>query len=161
MREEKRFSVNQGAKGCLTAMVFLFVVQITISLVFNTWLGLMSTETEKGVMAVLWLCGVCLGGYFAARFGKTTGWTNSLVVGLIAEFVVYNQVPKGSPEQSVVDPLLDLMKDPSGHWRILVALALTMPAAILGGVLWENTGGVLPVATEESEKLTRAEGPEK
>jgi hypothetical protein len=160
MNDEKRYSTRHGVQGCLVAMMFISLVSFSISLVFTTWLGLMSIQTERRVMVVVWLLGASLGGYAAARFGKTTGWTNSLIVGLIAEFLIYAQVPKGSPDQTMLDPLLDLVKSPNGHWRVLAALALTIPAAIFGGVIWEYSGGAPSSAKEESEKLTNERRPE-
>src|ERR1017187_5670808 len=115
------------------------VVMLSISLVLGRWLGLIPNETERVIDLVVWPSAVCFGGYVAARIGKTTGWTNSLVVGLIAEFILYSQLPKERVDQTLLDPLLDIIKGPGAHWRVLVQLALTIPVAILGGVIWEKT----------------------
>ncbi|HBI44530.1 MAG TPA: hypothetical protein DDY78_17015 [Planctomycetales bacterium] len=128
------------------------VISLSISLVFNRWLGVISNETERVIILVVWLFAVCLGGYVAARLGKTTGWANSLLVGLLAEFLVYSQIPKGGLDQTLLDPFLAIMNDPGAHWRVLVELALTIPVAILGGIIWEKTGGVQSAAKEERPK---------
>ena len=62
----------------------MVVFPLLISLVLNSWLGLISVDTERVLILFVWLIAVCLGGYVAARLGRTTGWTNSLVVGVIA-----------------------------------------------------------------------------
>jgi hypothetical protein len=127
----------------------MVVVPLSISLVLNRWLGLISHETERVVFLVSLLVAVCLGGYVAARLGKNTGWTNSLMVGLFAELVVFSRVLKGRPDQTFLDPLFDVVNDPGAHWAVLVELALTIPVAILGGIIWQKTGGVQSAAKEQ------------
>ena len=138
---KRLWSEKRGLKGCMVGLVFMVVVPLSISLVLNRWLGLISHETEPVVFLVSLLVAVCLGGYVAARLGKNTGWTNSLMVGLIAELVVFSRALKGRPDQSLFDPLFDIMNDPGAHWLVLVELALTIPVAILGGIIWQKTGG--------------------
>jgi putative membrane protein (TIGR04086 family) len=157
MIQEERFSGKRGLQGCLVGLVFMVVVPLSISLVLNRWLGPISHETERVVFLVSLLVAVCLGGYVAARLGKNTGWTNSLMVGLIAELVVFSRVLMGRPDQSLFDPLFDIMNDPGAHWRVLVELALTIPVAILGGVIWQKTGGVQSAAKRQSEVVNKAE----
>ena len=141
MSEEKRFSVERGVQGCLAAAVILVVVNLFIAFVITKWLGLISIETERVVLAFVWLFAVSFGGYVAARLGNTTGWTNSLFVGLLAEFVIYSKLPKGGANQTFWEPVLELIKDPGKHWPFLAGLGLTIPVAILGGFLWQKTGG--------------------
>ena len=129
----------------------------------NNWLGLISNETTGVLTLFLWLFAICFGGYVAARLGKTTGWTNSLVVGVLAEFFVFSRLPKGEPDQpfrTSLDPFLDIVKDPGTHWRLLLLLGLTIPVAILGGVIWAKTGGVQSGETAKSEKLSNEERPQ-
>jgi hypothetical protein len=158
MSQEERFSGNRGLQGCLVGLVFMVVVPLSISLVLNRWLGLISPETEPVVFLVSLLVAVCLGGYVAARLGKNTGWTNSLMVGLIAELVLFSRVLRGGPGQlTLLDPLFDIMNDPGAHWPVLVELALTIPVAILGGIIWQMTGGVQSAAKGQSEVVNKAE----
>ena len=42
---------------------------------------------------------------------------------------------------------------------MLKGLALTIPVAILGGVIWEKTGGVQSAAKEGAKKLTKEDRP--
>jgi len=145
MSEEKRFDVKRGFQGCLVTWLCMFVFTLSIFIVQNSWLGLISNETERVVVLFAGFFAICLGGYMAARLGKTTGWTNSLVVGLLAEFFVASRLPNEGPDELFVDQLKkmmnEMMNDPGAHWRPLVLLALTIPAAILGGVIWQRTGG--------------------
>jgi hypothetical protein len=158
MSQEERFSGKRGLQGCLVGGVFIVVVPLSISLVLNRWLSLLAHETEPGVFLVSWLVAVCLGGYVAARLGKNTGWTNSLMVGLIAELVVFSRVLKGRPDQnSLLDPLFEMVNDPGAHWLVLVELALTIPVAILGGIIWQKTGDVQSAARGQSEVVNKAE----
>jgi hypothetical protein len=134
---------------------------LLISGVFTRWLGLISIETERVLILLVWLFAICLGGYVAARLGKTTGWTNSLVVGVLAVFFVVARLPRGGADKDFFDPFLEMMKDPVAHWRHLVYLALTIPAAVLGGVIWEKTGGGQRSGkglSEPTNKPERAEG---
>jgi putative membrane protein (TIGR04086 family) len=160
MNDEKPYSGKRGLQGCLFGLVIMAVVPVSISLVLNKWLGLISNETERVMIVFIWFLAVCLGGYVAARLGKTTGWTNSLIVGLIAEFLVYSHVPKdpGRTHPTSLDPLLDIINDPGAHWPILVELALTIPVAILGGVIWEKTGGAQSSGKRQSESAKTPEG---
>jgi hypothetical protein len=157
MGEEKRFDVKRGFQGCSVTLACVFVFALSISLVRNNWLGLISNETERVLNLFIWLFAICLGGYVAARLGKTTGWTNALVVGLLAEIFVAARLLNEEPDKGFLHPLLELMNDPGAHWRLLVQLALTIPAAILGGVIWEKTGGVQPSGKGQSEAINTSE----
>jgi uncharacterized protein involved in cysteine biosynthesis len=159
MSEEKPFQVNRGFQGCLVAFLCMAVFNLSISLVCSDWLGLISGETQRVLDLFIWLFAICLGGYVAARLGKTTGWTNSLVVGLLAEFFVASRLPNEGPDELFVDQLKkmmnEMMNDPGAHWRPLVLLALTIPAAILGGVIWQKTGGFPSNAKGQSEVVNK------
>ena len=158
MSEEKRFDVKRGFQGCFVTWACMVVLALSMSLVLNNWLGLISNETERVLILLVWLFAICLGGYVAARLGKTTGWTNSLVVGLLAEIFLVARLPTGTrPDRTFLDPLLELMENPGAHWPRLVALALTIPAAILGGVIWEKTGGVQSSGKQESKDVSKGE----
>src|SRR6185295_15598167 len=155
MNQEERFSGKRGLQGCLVTWACMVVFPLLISAVFTSWLGLISIETERVIIGVMWLLAVGLGGYAAARLGKTTGWNNSLVVGLLAEFFLAARLPRGGADKDFFDPFLEMINDPGAHWRSLAALALTIPAAILGGVIWEKTGGGESAAKGPSEPPTK------
>ena len=156
MSQEEQFSVKRGLQGCLVTWAFMAVFAIGISLLLNSWLGLISIETERVLILIIWLFAVCLGGYAAARLGRVTGWTNSLVVGVLAEFFVIARLPKGGPDQDLLGPFIDMLNDPGANWRPLVQVALTIPAAILGGIIWEKTGGQSS-GKGESESVSKDE----
>jgi hypothetical protein len=69
---------------------------------------------------------------------------------------MFSRVLKGRPDQ-LFDPLFDIMNDPGAHWLFLVELALTIPVAILGGIIWQKTGGVQSAAKGQSEVVNKAE----
>jgi hypothetical protein len=132
MGKEKRFSVGHGIEGCLVSCLCQLVLVFTISLVLTQWLELISGETERIIKLPVWLFAVWYGGYFAARRGRTTGWTNSLVVGVLAEVYLAARIQKRTS-------LLEMMDDPGSNWLPFAALGLTIPAAIMGGIVWEKT----------------------
>ena len=76
-----------------------------------------------------------LEGYVAARRGRTTGWTNSLVVGVFAEIFVAGELNHDEISQM----LAEITKDPAAHWVALVQLICTIPAALIGGIVWQGT----------------------
>ena len=156
MSQEQRFSGRPVLEGCLVSWACMFVLMLSVSLVFTTWLGLISSDTERVVGLFVWLFAICLGGYYAARRGKPTGWTNALAVGVIAELFVLARLPKEQDDSvfpKLFGPLLEMINDPGAHWRPLVSLALTIPVAILGGLIWEKTrGGQLPGQISDPER---------
>ena len=157
MPQEERFDVGRGFQGCMAACACLVVFSLSISLVLTEWLGLISVDTERILLLFMWLIAICLGGYVAARLGKTTGWSNSLVVGVIAVLMVWARLPNEGLDKTYWDPFLEIMKDPGAHWQNLTRLALTIPVAILGGVIWEKTGRVQSAAIEESKNRIEEE----
>ena len=159
MSEEKRFDVKRGFQGCLVTWACMFVLPLSISLVLNNWLGLISQETERVLILLVWLFAISLGGYVAARLGKTTAWTNSLVVGLLAEIFLVARLPTGTrPDRTFLEPLLELLENPGAHWPRLVALALTIPAAILGGIIWDKTSGAQSAGKAQAEVANKSRG---
>jgi hypothetical protein len=158
MSQEERYSGKRGLQGCLVGWVIMAVVPLGLSLVFNEWLGLMSNEVERIIIVFIWFLAVSLGGYVAARLGRTTGWTNALIVGLLAEFFLFAQIRKAARLDEATDhgflaPILDMMKDLGTHWRALVELALTIPIAIIGGLIWQTTGGARSPGQVPSEPV--------
>ena len=160
MTQEERFSGKRGLQGCLVAWGCMIVGSLVI-LVLYWWTGLrMSFETDRVVFGLLWYLAVGLGGYFAARFGKTTGWTNSLMVGLLADLYLIGKQTKSGPGQMLLEPFLEMIEDPGAHWPRLVQLALTIPIAILGGFIWQATGGVKASRQGEPDAANKSAGTE-
>jgi len=161
MSPEKHFSGGPVLVGCLLSGACIVVLMLSISLVFTNWLALISNETEQVVQLFIWCFAVCLGGYYAARRGKPTGWINSLAVGVLAELYVLAPLLEGKPGRGgLAGSLLDIINDPGAHWRRLLLLGLTIPVAILGGVIWEKTRGLQSATKEQSEQVSKAERPE-
>jgi peptidoglycan/LPS O-acetylase OafA/YrhL len=149
---------SPGCAGCLIAWVCMAVLMLPVSFVLTEWLGLISVETERVVGLFIWFFGICVGGYYAARRGKSPWWRNSVTVGGLAELFVAAQLPKGTSVSEMLTSLVEMIKNPGPHWRQLVMLGLTIPVAILGGYLWESTRGVRSVG-KESENRRKDEGP--
>ena len=135
----------------MASLICMMVLMLSISLVFNEWLKLISNDTERIIGLFVWLFAICVGGYFAARQGRTTGWSNSLAVGVLAELFVAARLSDGTS-------FLEMMDDPGPNWRRLVALGLTIPAAIVGGIVWEKTCRLDQAGdSEQSESFSEAE----
>ena len=89
----KRFDVAYGARGCLASgvcmLLTLWAIIIPVDLLgLNEWLSPFSINHSVNytiLFLLTCLLVLCFGGYHAARLGRTTGWTNSLVVGMFAE----------------------------------------------------------------------------
>jgi len=158
MNQEKRFSVKRGIEGCLVSLICIMVLMLSISLVLSEWLQLISTDTERIIALFVWLFAICVGGYVAARQGRTTGWTNSLVVGVFGVLFMAAQLANRVPNKTYWDAFLEVMSDPGAHWRVFVALALTIPVAVLGGIVWEKTRRLDRLGdNEQSEPASEAE----
>ena len=136
MEQEPRFSGIRATEGCVLSFAISALGMLAISLVFSEWLGLVSADTEKIIGLVVWLLAIFAGGYFAARRGRTTGWTNAILVGVFAEICVAAMALSGTS-------LVEMMDDPGANWRRFVALGLTIPAAVLGGMLWDRTRNII------------------
>ena len=153
MSKGKPFSIGHGFQGCLVSLLCMFVLVLSISMVLYTWLELISLETVQISKLLVWFFAISVGGYYAARRGKTTGWTNSLVVGLLAELYLAARLLKGTS-------LVEMMDDAGPNMSRLVALALTIPAAVVGGILWENSCKRRPPGDDQSEAASPAEDSE-
>ena len=153
MSKEKRFSIGHGFQGCLVSLLCMVVLVLSISMVLYTWLELISLETVKIIKLLVWFFAISVGGYYAARRGKTTGWTNSLVVGLLAELYLAENYLRGTS-------LFEMMDDAGPNMSRLVTLALTIPAAIVGGILWEIRYKRQAPDADESEAVSLAEDSE-
>jgi hypothetical protein len=109
------------------AMARAFLVLVTLALV--------APEGQWRLVYFNWLIGIAVGGYVAARRGKTTGWSNSLLVGVFAQLVIVAQV---IDERDLLAGLRELLIDPSESWPKLMAILLTIPAALAGGLAWSR-----------------------
>lgn len=57
--------------------------------------GLVTVESERIVTLFIWLASIGFGGYWAAPRSQSKGWPNSLVVGLLAEWIVGADYSRG------------------------------------------------------------------
>lgn len=93
----KRFDVAYGARGCLVTAVFMivfglasFAILLPAQLLGRTkWLELIPVNAQQGLVPLMWFLALFFGGYHAARLGRTTGWSNSLIVGIFAESFLF------------------------------------------------------------------------
>jgi len=138
MQEEKRFSADRGAEGCLVSLLCMLILMLPLvcGLTFSNKRG------YEIYSLLVWHIAICVGGYFAARRGRTTGWTNSLAVGVLAEVylaVKLLDIEEGGLPAELGSTLRRVVDAPSQYWRLLVKLVLTIPAAILGGIIWQKS----------------------
>ncbi len=132
--EERPYSLNRGCEGCLAAWLMLVAFMVLVSFVHANF-GWLDPEYQSLLFYFEWLLATAVGGYVAARRGKKTGWTNSLLVGIFAQFVIVGQVVD---KQDMLAALSDLLVDPSESWPKLMAILLTIPAAVAGGLAWSR-----------------------
>ena len=110
MNDEKSFSVNRGCEGCLVSVICLMLF-VPCIFAFTEWLKLLPRNVEEIIFACMWLFALGLGGYWAARRGRTTGWTNSLVVGIFAQLFVVGQLTDFG-EGRLLERLSEMVADP-------------------------------------------------
>ncbi|MCM2372326.1 YrzE family protein [Aporhodopirellula aestuarii] len=145
--EERPYSLNRGCEGCLAAWIVMFALMMFVAFVLGKMLGWIDVEGQQTLGYLNWLIGIAVGGYVAGRRGKTTGWSNSLLVGIFAQIMIVAQI---------IDPkdmfagLHELLADPSDSWPKLTAIILTIPAALAGGLIWSQS--------QESEGSQGSEG---
>jgi hypothetical protein len=160
MSKEKRFDIGRGLQGCLVsgmcwlAMLWFVACCLLPLLERSELFAEIFNKAAPVLLVVGWLFAICLGGYYAARQGKTTGWTNSLVVGLLAEcYLVVPRLVETSFPKMLVKPIPDSEQ--------LKFLALTIPAALVGGIVSEKTCGLKEAGggNERSEPVSDA-GPQ-
>ncbi|MCS7468870.1 TIGR04086 family membrane protein [Stieleria sp. ICT_E10.1] len=133
--EERPYSLNRGCEGCLAAWVVMFALMLFVSFILADTFGWIGSKGEWRLVYFNWLIGTAVGGYVAARRGKTTGWSNSLLVGIVAQLVIVAQLTDPGDIQS---GLRKLLAEPSESWPQLMALVLTIPAAVAGGLVWSR-----------------------
>lgn len=129
---EKPFSLNRGCEGCLAAWLVMFALMLVVSFVLARALQWIDPAQERTIVYFNWLIGLVVGGYVAARRGRTTGWSNSLVVGVFAQLVLVGQLTDGAG-MGEWEKFQDLLDSPKTEWPKLMAIVLTIPAALLGG----------------------------
>ena len=137
--EEKRFDVGHGCVGCLVASVCIFLFPFALMAIPAKWHDFLSVDVRRGVLVLMWFFAVCLGGHVAARRGRTTGWTNSLVVGVFAEILIAARLLSRFDDQFFSDAFVKIINDPEAYWVPLVGLVFTIPAALVGGLVWQRS----------------------
>jgi hypothetical protein len=180
----KRFDVAYGARGCLASGVCILlgvaVLMASFSLGLTNWLDLIPVKAKNGLGMLMWFLCLCLGGYVAARLGRTTGWTNSLIVGIfyvifLLTMLLDNLIKPDWPEFTpnpllpifekplaywgrlpvrLFDHLIEMLQEPLTNWGQLAGLFFAIPAAVLGGFLWQRSHPTLPPNTVPHKPAT-------
>ena len=118
----KRFDVAYGARGCLVTWLCMiaFGVAILLPAELLGLLELIPVSAQQRLVPLMWFPALCFGGYYAAQLGRTTGWTNSLIVGMFAEsFLLANLLDKLiKPDwpEFTPSPLLAIFEKPLAYW---------------------------------------------
>jgi len=137
----ERIDFRNGVFGCAVSVVFLLIFSIV-------WLLCLKDVVPAAAISSLkllsWFFALGLGGYAAVWKRKLTmnaNWTSALVVGLLAELYLLANLP-ASPKTNAItlverisDRVSELVSNPAIHWIMIIMLALSIPAAILGGAL--------------------------
>lgn len=138
---ERPFSVNRGCEGCLASLLFLFVCGLILvsgilqALQIDHVLDLLTLGQRRGVLSGIWAIAMGVGGYVAARRGRTTGWSNALVVGIFGLLFALGQL---ETNVGLGETLERAWREPGAHWPQLSAVVVTLPSALLGGLLWSR-----------------------
>ena len=127
-------TTNNVLHGCLVSWLSIAAVTFLIFFTLSSLDADPSADVEKAIQLALWLLGIAIGGYVAARRSKNDGNRVALYVGLLATIFVVARLPH--PEKkNFADGLFTVLKDPAANWRHIVGLTFTVPAALLGGLI--------------------------
>ena len=160
----KRFDVAYGAGGCLASGVCILLGTAVLMSLFG--LDLIPVKAQNGLGLLMGFLCLSLGGYIAARLGRTTGWTNSLIVGIFfvifllamlldkiiepdfgltyifsEKLIAIYEKPWaywGRLPGRLFDQLIEMLQEPLTNWEQLAGLVFAIPAAVLGGFLWQS-----------------------
>ena len=115
--------------GVVTILVFFPLMAIEIG--FFGFLDL-----HPNLKTYSWLIAVSVGGYFACRQAKTSPWVNWAIFAVLLELLVVGEIPTANKSLSELYPNAD---PATVQWHYRTMLMLTIPAALLGGVLWARS----------------------
>lgn len=132
---EKNVSADDVAHGCLASALVMVLVMILLSLIFTEWLELLTADTERAIQVAVWLAAVGIGGYVSSRRSIHSGVRTALWVGTVATLFIMIRLPEPVEGGDWMDQFRALFQGPRQHWRHLVGLALTIPSALLGGLI--------------------------
>ncbi len=120
----KLFGIVRGTLWGCGVTILAFLPLMTLELVLS------AAGVNLNLKTYSWLISVAIGGFFACRQGKPTAWTNCLVFAVLTEIFVVSVIPEANEGLAQMHPNADV------QWHYPTMLVLTIPAALLGGILW-------------------------
>jgi hypothetical protein len=132
---DKDVSGDEVLQGCLVSAAVMVVGMLLISLIFSELLGWLGVKGEKAVSLGIWLVAICAGGYVAVRRNRTKSFRSALWVGAIATVLILARLPEPREGALFTEQLENVFLHPGAHWRHVLGIVLTIPAALLGWIL--------------------------
>jgi hypothetical protein len=127
-------TTNDVIHGCLASWLCMVAGTFLIFFVLTKLAPDPSADVQNAIQLVLWLFGIAIGGFVAARRSRNDSYKAPLYVGLLATFFVAARLPH-QDHGAATDALVAVLKNPPANWRHIVGLTLTVPAALLGGLI--------------------------
>lgn len=113
--------------GCAVAILVLMVLMAVEGV---------AVDLKLNLKTYFWLTAVCAGGVFACRQAKISPWLNCTIFAVLLELLVATQIPDANRTLSELYP----NADPAAiRWHYPTMIALTIPAALAGSLIWVFT----------------------
>lgn len=137
-RDGPRTDLRNGSFGCAISTMFVAVVTFCLAISVAYWERLFPTFVTNAMPYLIWMAALVLGGYAAswkAAFGGTRRrkWSSALTVGILTEILILAIHLQSRTTSSRG------MFDLSTTWHAIALALVTIPAALLGGLIWEKT----------------------
>lgn len=122
-------SVRGTFWGCaVTILVFMVLMAVEIAL--------LALDLKLNLKTYSWLFAVCVGGYFGCRQAKVAAWLNWTIFAVLLELLVVTQIREANKTLGELYPNAD---PATIQWHYPTMLGLTIPAALIGAVIWVFT----------------------
>ena len=125
----------------MVSLLFLILCGLVLvsgflkNLQIHHWLDALSLGQRRGMLSGMWVIAMIVGGYVAARRGRTTGWSNALVVGIFGLLFALGQLGENVRLAEVLERA---WREPGAHWSQPASIVVTVPAAVQGGLMWSR-----------------------
>ncbi|WP_442511833.1 hypothetical protein SH528x_003579 [Novipirellula sp. SH528] len=129
---------RNGSFGCAISTLFVAFITLCLAMSVAYWERLLPVFVTNAMPHLVWIAALVLGGYAAswkAAFAgaHTRKWSSALTVGMLTEVLIllihFHQRTMNSRG----------MFDLSTTWHAIAYALVTIPAALLGGLIWEKT----------------------
>ena len=134
LRIDQDDTTNDVLHGCLASWLCIVASTFLIYFVLSKLVPDPSTDAQNAIQRALWLFGILIGGFVAARRSTNGSYKAPLYLGLLATFFIVVRLPHQDHDDAT-DALFVVLKNPAANWRHFVGLTLTVPTALLGGLV--------------------------